>query len=382
MLSLNFSPDGAQLISAGADKNLIVSDAVSGREITRLPNPVNKAFVFAGYSARNHTIVGVSETGLIVEWNPGTGKLLRQVQDADTNVFAAALNGSGLLLAISTEFAKLNKAALTRAANPSDFYRKERLAIYDLGQGRMVKEIDGVDGQHRSLSFSADSRYLSAVREKVRGSLVSVYDVQRGVEVESTPSQSGSLAAAFSPDARWLASASQGGAIAIFAVTGVQRGTEAGDLIGTRYRITSKESAPLLAPAAPLRLAVMDLETNGIDPGVGRAVADQIRNRINGTANVQVVERRAWTQVINEQNLQMSDRIDPLSAVSLGRGLGLQKMIFGSVSKLDTTFTINVRVIDVQTLKNEGEREVTCQRCSLDNLPEAVALLKTALVKD
>ena len=51
---------------------------------------------------------------------------------------------------------------------------------------------------------------------------------------------------------------------------------------------------------------------------------------------------------------------------------------FGSVSKLGTTFTINVRMVDVKTLQNEGEREIMFQRCELEDLPGAVALLKTA----
>ncbi|HUA63686.1 MAG TPA: CsgG/HfaB family protein [Verrucomicrobiae bacterium] len=382
VLSLSFSPDGSRLISCGADKGIVVSDAANGREMSRLANPAGKVFVFVGFSAHNNSAVGVSESGLVVEWDPATGRVVRQTQDADPAVFSGALNDAGTLLAISTEFAKLNKAALNRTASPSDFHREERLAIYDLTQGKMVKEIDGVDGQHRSLSFSADSRYLSAVREKVRGSFVSVYDVQRGTEVESTPAQNGAPAAAFSPDGRWFTQADTSGGLTIFAVTGVQRGADVGDISGKKYQITSQQTAPLLAPAQPLRLAVMDLEVNGGDTSIGRAIADQIRNRINGTPNIEVIERRAWAQVINEQNLQMSDRIDPLTAVTLGRGLGLKKMIFGSISKLDTTYTINVRVIDVETLKNDGEREVTCQRCSLEDLPGAVAVLRTALVRE
>lgn len=382
VLTIAFSPDGSRMVSSGADKSLILSDAATGREISRLANPVNKIFVFAGFSAQNNSCVGVSESGLIVEWDPATGKVVRQTQDSDTTVFAAALNGSGKLLAVATEFAKLNKAALMRQANPSDFYRKERLAVYDLSQGKVVKEIDGVDGQHRGLSFSADSRYLSAGREKVRQNFFSVYDLQRGIEVQSTPAAAGALASAFSPDGRWFTGVSQGGALAVFATTGIQRGDEVGDLRGSKYQITSKQTNPLLAPSAPLRLAVMDLETNGTDASLGRAVADQIRNRVNGAPNVEVIERRQWTQVLAEQNLQVSDRFDPLTAVGLGRALGIRKMIFGSISRLDTTFTINVRVIDVETLKNDGEREVTCQRCTLEDLPGAVAVLKTALVKE
>ena len=383
VLSLSFSPDGSRLVSSAADKTIVILDATSGRELSRLPNPANKPFVFAGFSAQNNSVVGVCENGLILEWDPATARIVRQMQDADTTVFAGALNGGGTLLAISTEFAKLNKAAMMRSANPSDFYRKERLAIYDLTQGKLVKEIDGVDGQHMSLSFSADSRYVSAGREKVRGNAISVYDAQRGVEVVSTGTQSGTLASAFSPDGQRFAQTTAEGNLALFVVTGVHRGTEVGDLRGTKYQITSKQSEPLLAPTRSVRLAVMDLEANGTDHDMGRAVADLIRNRINGTKNIEVIERRQWDQIVSEQTKEVaSDRIDPITAVSLGKGKGISKMIFGSVNKLGTTLTINIRIIDVETLTNDGEREVICQRCALEDLPGAVALLKTVLVKE
>jgi len=126
----------------------------------------------------------------------------------------------------------------------------------------------------------------------------------------------------------------------------------------------------------------MDLEVNGPDLELGRALADLIRNRINGTKNIEVVERRQWNQILAEQNIQNSDRFDSLTAVGIGRALGISKMVFGSINKLGTTLTINVRVIDVATLKNDGEREVMCQRCTSEDLPNAVALLKTALVKE
>lgn len=381
VLAIGFSADGSRLISSGADRNIVIADG-AGREISRLANPINKNFIFAGFSAQNNSCIGVSESGLIVEWDSATGRVVRQTQDADSTVFAAALNSSGKLLAISTEITKLNKAGLMRPANPSDLFRKERLAVYDLSQGKLVKEIDAVDGQHRGLSFSADSRYLSASREKVRRVFVSVYDLQRGVEVQSTPSAGGAVGSAFSADGRWFTGVNQEGVMAVYAVTGVFRGDDVGDLRGSKYQITSRQTAPLLAPTQPLRIAVIDLETNGADAALGRAVADQIRNRVNGAPNVEVIERRQWTKVIDEQNIQVSDRFDPLTAVRLGRALGVQKLLFGSLSRLDSTFTINLRVIDVETLRNEGEREVACLRCTLEDLPGAVAVLKTALVKD
>ena len=49
------------------------------------------------------------------------------------------------------------------------------------------------------------------------------------------------------------------------------------------------------------------------------------------------MERREWNRLLQEQNVQASDRINPITAVRLGRGHGISKMIFGSVSKLAST---------------------------------------------
>lgn len=98
----------------------------------------------------------------------------------------------------------------------------------------------------------------------------------------TTNAQGGTLAAVLSPDGRKFAQANTEGNLAVFSVKGVQRGVEVGDLRGTKYQLTSRQSAPLLLPTEPLRLAVMDLEVNGGDKDLGRAISDMIRNRSMG----------------------------------------------------------------------------------------------------
>jgi WD40 repeat protein len=409
--SIAVSPDKAFFAAATMDNAVTVWDINTTRELYRLPHQNKKPFRTLGFAGGGTSLFGVTESGEICEWDTKTRSLLRQMQDPDNTVCAAVTSNAASLLSISTEVSAMSKSAIRNGGtggdngiggsgipggiggphvgggtgiggtHPTDLHRDDRVKIYDLERGAVAKVLDGILGQATALSASADDRFLALVRQYINISSLDVYDVQRGVRVASIPLQGSGTSVAFSPDGLWLGSATDKGRVTIYSVTGVQRGTGPGDLRGVKIQITSKQTEPLIAPTAPLKLAVMDFETNLIDREVGRAVADFLRNRINGVPNVTVVERRQWDQLIKEQNLQFSDRIDPDTAVRLGRGFGVGKMIFGSVSKLGSTYTINVRLIDVETQKNDGEREVICQRCTSEDLPEAVAVLKTALIR-
>jgi hypothetical protein len=128
-------------------------------------------------------------------------------------------------------------------------------------------------------------------------------------------------------------------------------------------------------------VAVLDFSTNGLATAIGRTVSDMVRTRVGEGQNVKIVERGQMEQVMREQNFQNSDRVDAAVAVRLGRLLGAAKMVFGSVSKLDTRLTINVRMVDVETGVVDGEREITCEPCVASGLQEAVIRLKNVLVK-
>jgi WD40 repeat protein len=379
VVSLNFSPDGSQLVSASEDKTVIVWDVAGRREMNRFSDS-KKPYVFAGFTTNGTSIVALTDSGQLFEWDAKSGRSLRNTMLTDNSVFSGAINAGGTILAMGTELARLNKGGFTGPASPSDYYREDHLLLYDLTKGSIVKEIDGVDGQLRSLSFSSDNRFLTAARQKVRRTYVSVYDLQRGVEVFSQEALDRGVLAEFSPNGRYLAALSLQGQIAIFKVSGVTLSSGVGDLAGQRIRPTSSSLEPLLGPSASLTLAILDLDSLGVEKSVGRQVAEMLRAAIVG-ANLRVVASDRMQEVIKQQNFELSDRTDPSTAVALGKILNATKMIFGSVGVLDTTYTVSVQLVDVETGRVEGVREVMCQRCGLGDLPAVVATLRPLLTR-
>ncbi|HBL16666.1 MAG TPA: hypothetical protein DD417_07905 [Elusimicrobia bacterium] len=80
---------------------------------------------------------------------------------------------------------------------------------------------------------------------------------------------------------------------------------------------------------------------------VGVAVSELLTHHfVRGGAFV-VVERSALNKVLEEQKLQMSGAIDAESAVKVGKLLGAQVLLLGSVEKLGRKYQINARLVDV-----------------------------------
>lgn len=70
-------------------------------------------------------------------------------------------------------------------------------------------------------------------------------------------------------------------------------------------------------------------------PNVGKAAADLLITKLVQDGNVTVIERSAIDKLIAEQNLSNSDRTDPTTAAKLGRILGVDAIVMGTITHYD-----------------------------------------------
>jgi len=70
-------------------------------------------------------------------------------------------------------------------------------------------------------------------------------------------------------------------------------------------------------------------------PNLGKAAADLLINKLVQDGNVSVIERSALDKVLKEQNFSNSDRADPLTAAKVGRVLGVDAIILGTITHYD-----------------------------------------------
>jgi curli biogenesis system outer membrane secretion channel CsgG len=100
------------------------------------------------------------------------------------------------------------------------------------------------------------------------------------------------------------------------------------------------------APAKK-RVAVFDFDNAAIQGGIampvfqskapdtGKAAAELLISKLVQDGNVSVIERNAIDKLLAEQNLSTSDRTDRLTAAKLGRVLGVDAIILGTITHYD-----------------------------------------------
>ncbi len=102
-------------------------------------------------------------------------------------------------------------------------------------------------------------------------------------------------------------------------------------------------SSPAAAQAPKKRVAVLNFEYGtvsssvaaifGTNMDVGRGLADILVGKLVEGAVFSVYERKSIDKIMAEQNLSNSDRADPATASKIGRLLGVDAIIIGSITQ-------------------------------------------------
>lgn len=90
-----------------------------------------------------------------------------------------------------------------------------------------------------------------------------------------------------------------------------------------------------------------DLQGNTTD--FGRFLAEELVTRLMETEKFRVIERQLLNKIIAEQKLSLTGVVDPSSAKQLGKILGVDAIVSGSVTSLAQSLKVNARLISTET---------------------------------
>jgi eukaryotic-like serine/threonine-protein kinase len=225
-LAAAYSPDGALLATAGADRVVRVWDAATGREVHALRGHAGAVYALA-YRGDGRRLASAGADGVVKVWEAATGRPLLTLRGHDGWVGGVAFAPDGRALASAgadgtvrtwdaatgTPLLRLgghSGAAFAVAYSPDG----RRLAsadeggvvrTWDAATGGAERSFEGHARAVRCLAFSPDgTRLASAGADRI----VRVWDVDGGREVKALRGSTGLIAAlAFGPNGRRLASA-------------------------------------------------------------------------------------------------------------------------------------------------------------------------------
>jgi curli biogenesis system outer membrane secretion channel CsgG len=102
-------------------------------------------------------------------------------------------------------------------------------------------------------------------------------------------------------------------------------------------------------PETPTNIAVVDFNGNNISDGEVRALTDRLRAELFKTKHFNVIEREMMQEVLKEQGFQQSGCTTDECMVQIGRLIGVQKIIGGSISKVGNIYSVSSRIVNVET---------------------------------
>ena len=114
-------------------------------------------------------------------------------------------------------------------------------------------------------------------------------------------------------------------------------------------------------------IAIIDFEGIGITEDETKALTQRLTSEMIALEVYQVVERSEMKRLLEEQKFQYSGCVDLNCAVELGKMLGAKYMVVGTISKVGRTFTVDSRLIYVESSEAYASGQYTSEG-SIDNV--------------
>jgi curli biogenesis system outer membrane secretion channel CsgG len=82
---------------------------------------------------------------------------------------------------------------------------------------------------------------------------------------------------------------------------------------------------------------------------LGKAIAAMLVTEFSGRDGIRVIERAQLNEMLREQDLALSGRLDESSAIEIGKLLGVQYVLTGQATDIVGNLRMDIRAIDVET---------------------------------
>jgi TolB-like protein len=103
--------------------------------------------------------------------------------------------------------------------------------------------------------------------------------------------------------------------------------------------------------SAQQTIAVIEFEGKGVSQPEASALSDELEIHLSNIGGYIVIERSERGNILEEQGFQQTGCVSSECAVEVGKLLGSQLIVVGSISKVGSTFAVTAKIVDVQTGK-------------------------------
>ena len=145
-------------------------------------------------------------------------------------------------------------------------------------------------------------------------------------------------------------------------------------------------------------IAVLDLEAKGIGQVEASLMTDRIRSELVNVSKYVVVDRSNLDEVFKEQRFQLSGFTSEQYAIEVGKILGVQNMLAGSIGKIGDSYTIHLQILnvelsaitqstsydyagDLEYFLQEGLRNALNRLLEIEQIPEIISTIGRGILE-
>ncbi|MCY4505988.1 MAG: hypothetical protein OXG35_03365, partial [Acidobacteria bacterium] len=383
--AFDVSPDGRWILWAGDDGMVeLLNSRFRRQDVFESPNLYRRRVAFTAFGIEGSEVFAASrDNARSAFWALGEDDPIRRDERNREEYTAFATDHDGELLALAVKAIRLERSAASRGAIAAS--ARNEVRILDWNRGRVVRELEALPDEVRALAISPD-RSMVAIAFDDGG--MEGYSTQESRQIMSIHDGDRVNVAQFSPTGGWLAAGLDREGVLIWEMSGASapRATrnvvQQGDVLGqsARYEFTTG-SEPLITTFDRFTMAVLDLDNPGVDASLAASALNLVVSRLANVPYIDLVERGDVQQVIDELRLQNTGITSARDAAEIGRILNAQNVLLGNVNQLGSSVTIAVRLVETESARVLGAREILCRRCNPEDLPQAISLLVGSLVE-
>ncbi len=375
---MSASPTAPQVIVGGDDGFVQTRSADLGGGLRyRAPNLYGKDVAYVAFGRDGTEIIAVSGDGRTAMWSVGKEDPYRESSPPRTAYRWGALDGTGRFLAFSEE-----KTDLVRSLAGLHARTRRVLRFYDWDRGRDLREVEGLGHSVGPLAWGPEGRAVFVVLD---GEDLGVLSIDQGdVAWRQHVGRVTSMAATADGSRLALADDQSGVTILGASADAPRRAVERpvappGLLQREKFEFTTP-SDPLISSGETITLAVLGFANRNTSADMASAAGDFIVSQLANRSNVRLVERAAIDKVLAEVRFENNGLTSAEDAAKIGRMLNASTVLLGSLSALGESMVASVRMVETESARVLGAREIVCNRCTPEDVPSLAALLAKALV--
>jgi len=131
----------------------------------------------------------------------------------------------------------------------------------------------------------------------------------------------------------------------------------------------------------PASIAIIDFEGIGVSIDETRVLTQRLTSELISLNVYQLFERSKIDQLLKEQKFQNSGCIDAACAVEIGKLAGVEHVVIGTVNKIGNTYSVDSRMIDVESGKSVISAEYSTQNSIDDVITQGMESISYQLCK-